>query len=130
MATISYTPKGVCSRKIDIEVEDGIVKKVHFTGGCNGNTQGVSKLVEGMKVQDVIDRLEGIDCNGRGTSCPAQLAEALKSALSAFVLGHYTDIKNGRCSSLQKKYTDCILFAVRFFVHILIFFRCALSETH
>ena len=71
MATISYTPKGVCSRKIDIEVEDGIVKKVHFTGGCNGNTQG----------QDVIDRLEGIDCNGRGTSCPAQLAEALKSAL-------------------------------------------------
>ena len=69
MATISYTPKGVCSRKIDIEVEDGIVKKVHFTGGCNGNTQ------------DVIDRLEGIDCNGRGTSCPAQLAEALKSAL-------------------------------------------------
>ena len=66
---------------IDIEVEDGIVKKVHFTGGCNGNTQGVSKLVEGMKVQDVIDRLEGIDCNGRGTSCPAQLAEALKSAL-------------------------------------------------
>ena len=81
MATISYTPKGVCSRKIDIEVEDGIVKKVHFTGGCNGNTQGVSKLVEGMKVQDVIDRLEGIDCNGRGTSCPAQLAEALKSAL-------------------------------------------------
>lgn len=81
MATISYTPKGVCSRIIDIEVEDGIVKKVHFTGGCNGNTQGVSKLVEGMKVQDVIDRLEGIDCNGRGTSCPAQLAEALKSAL-------------------------------------------------
>ena len=50
MATISYTPKGVCSRKIDIEVEDGIVKKVHFTGGCNGNTQGVSKLVEGMKL--------------------------------------------------------------------------------
>ena len=83
MATISYTPKGVCSRKIDIEVEDGIVKKVHFTGGCNGNTQGVSKLVEGMKVQDVIDRLEGIDCNGRGTSCPAQLAEALKSALKS-----------------------------------------------
>ena len=54
---------------------------MHFTGGCNGNTQGVSKLVEGMKVQDVIDRLEGINCNGRGTSCPAQLAEALKSAL-------------------------------------------------
>ena len=128
MATISYTPKGVCSRKIDIEVEDGIVKKVHFTGGCNGNTQGVSKLVEGMKVQDVIDRLEGIDCNGRGTSCPAQLAEALKSTLS-FRTEHYTDIITGEhCSPLQK--TDCKQNAVRFFVHILIFSRCALSETH
>ena len=99
MATISYTPKGVCSRKIDIEVEDGIVKKVHFTGGCNGNTQGVSKLVppgtlgEVTMVDDAgtihtnwstgssLGLIEGIDCNGRGTSCPAQLAEALKSAL-------------------------------------------------
>lgn len=81
METISYTPKGVCSRKIDIEIEDGIVKKVHFTGGCNGNTQGVATLVEGMKVEDVIRKLEGINCNGRGTSCPAQLAEALKASL-------------------------------------------------
>ena len=79
--TVEYTPKGVCSRKIEIDIENGIINKVRFVGGCNGNTQGISKLVEGMKVQDVIDRLEGIDCNGRGTSCPAQLAEALKSAL-------------------------------------------------
>ena len=81
MATISYTPKGVCSRKIDIEVEDGIVKKVHFTGGCNGNTQGVARLAQGMKVEDVIARLENVDCGGRGTSCPDQLAKALKQAL-------------------------------------------------
>ena len=78
MKTISYIPSGVCSRKIDISVEGGIVKEVSFTGGCNGNTQGISRLVKGMKVEDVIERLDGINCNGRGTSCPAQLAKALK----------------------------------------------------
>lgn len=78
MKTISYAPKGVCSRKIDIELDGDVIKSVRFTGGCNGNTQGISKLVVGMKVQDVIDKLDGIDCNGRGTSCPAQLAKALK----------------------------------------------------
>lgn len=80
----SYTfiPRGVCSRKIDIDIDDnGIINKVHFTGGCNGNTSGVSKLVEGMQAEDVIDRLKDIDCNGRGTSCPAQLAIALEEAL-------------------------------------------------
>ena len=82
MKTISYTPKGVCSRKIDIEVEGDIIKSVKFTGGCNGNTQGVAKLCEGMKVQDVISRLEGLNCNGRGTSCPDQLAKALKQAIN------------------------------------------------
>ncbi|MBQ5331959.1 MAG: TIGR03905 family TSCPD domain-containing protein [Oscillospiraceae bacterium] len=79
--TVEYTPRGVCSRKITAEVENGIVKKVTFTGGCNGNTQGISSLVEGMKVEDVISRLEGINCNGRGTSCPDQLAQALKQTL-------------------------------------------------
>lgn len=79
MKTISYTPKGVCSRKIDIEVEGDVIKSVKFTGGCNGNTQGIAKLCEGMKVQDVITRLEGLNCNGRGTSCPDQLAKALKA---------------------------------------------------
>ncbi len=79
--TINYTPTGVCSRNILIEVENDIIKSVRFTGGCNGNTQGISALVKGMKVQDAIERLEGIDCGGRGTSCPDQLASALKEAL-------------------------------------------------
>ncbi len=79
--TVEYTPRGVCSRKIVAEVEDGIVQSVKFTGGCNGNTQGISMLVKGMKVEDVIARLENLDCGGRGTSCPDQLAKALKQAL-------------------------------------------------
>lgn len=75
---ISYKTKGVCARNIKIEVEDGIVKKVKFDGGCNGNTQGISTLVEGMKVEDVIEKLQNIKCGFKNTSCPAQLAEALK----------------------------------------------------
>ena len=66
---------------INIEVNDGIIDSVQFMGGCNGNTQGVSALVKGMKVDEAIKRLEGISCNGRGTSCPDQLAKALKEAL-------------------------------------------------
>ena len=76
--TVEYTPKGVCSRKIEIDIENGIINKVRFVGGCNGNTQGISK---GMKAEDVISRLEGVNCNGRGTSCPDQLAKALKEAI-------------------------------------------------
>lgn len=79
--TIEYTTRGTCSRKILAEVEDGIVKDVKFIGGCHGNTQGISRLVKGMKVEDVISRLENVDCGGRGTSCPDQLAKALKQAL-------------------------------------------------
>ena len=75
----SYKTKGVCSRQINIEVEDGIVKKVQFEGGCNGNTKGISALVEGMKAEDVIEKLKDIKCGFKGTSCPAQLAEALES---------------------------------------------------
>ncbi|MCI7767295.1 MAG: TIGR03905 family TSCPD domain-containing protein [Oscillospiraceae bacterium] len=78
---IEYTPRGVCSRKITAEVENGVVKSVVFTGGCNGNTQGLARLAQGMKVEDVIARLENVDCGGRGTSCPDQLAKALKQAL-------------------------------------------------
>ena len=63
---------------IHIEVEDGIITDARFLGGCNGNTQGVAALVKGMAVEDAIKRLSGIDCNGRGTSCPDQLANALK----------------------------------------------------
>ena len=68
----------VCSTQIDIETEGDIIRSVRYTGGCNGNTQGVSKLCAGRPVAEVIDLLDGIDCNGRGTSCPDQLARALK----------------------------------------------------
>ncbi len=77
----TYTPKGVCSRKIELTIEDNIIKSVRFTGGCNGNSQGVSRLAEGMEVNDAIRRLEGIDCMGKGTSCPDQLSKALKAAV-------------------------------------------------
>lgn len=73
-----YKTRGVCSRMIHVTVEDDIVTEVKFFGGCNGNTQGVAALVKGMTVDEVIKRLDGIDCGGRGTSCPAQLANALK----------------------------------------------------
>lgn len=75
---IVYPTQGVCSRAICIEFSDDTVKSVEFVGGCNGNTQGISMLVRGMKVSDVISRLEGISCNGKGTSCPDQLARALR----------------------------------------------------
>ncbi|MBR6537123.1 MAG: TIGR03905 family TSCPD domain-containing protein [Lachnospiraceae bacterium] len=73
-----YKTTGTCSSAIDVEVEDGIVKEVKFIGGCNGNTQGVAALVKGMPVDEVISRLEGIKCGFKGTSCPDQLAKALK----------------------------------------------------
>jgi uncharacterized protein (TIGR03905 family) len=78
----SFKPSGVCSVQIDFDVEDNIVKNVQFTRGCNGNTQGVGALVEGMQADEVVKRLEGINCNGRGTSCPDQLAKAIKQALA------------------------------------------------
>ena len=81
--TIQYTPQGVCSKKIEVTVEDGIVHGVRFTGGCNGNTQGVSRLVEGMRAEEVIERLSGIQCGMRGTSCPDQLSKAIAQAVSA-----------------------------------------------
>ena len=69
----------VCSQQIDIDLEGDVVRRVQYIGGCHGNTQGVASLCAGMKKEDVIARLEGIDCKGRGTSCPDQLARALKS---------------------------------------------------
>ena len=73
-----YEPKGVCSRQINLEVEKGIVIKIEVIGGCNGNLKGISRLVEGMRVEEVIKRLKGINCNGKGTSCPDQIARALE----------------------------------------------------
>ena len=80
MARFSYTPKGVCSRQINFEIEDGIVKSVQFVGGCSGNTQGVAKLAAGRPVEEIVALLRDTDCNGRGTSCPDQLAKALELA--------------------------------------------------
>ncbi len=77
-----YKTKGTCSQKIFFEIEDGKLKNVQFLGGCNGNLQGISTLVEGMDVNDVIDRVEGIHCGMKPTSCPDQLAKALKEAIS------------------------------------------------
>ena len=75
----NYQPKGVCARQMTFEVEDGIVKSLQVQGGCHGNLQGISKLVVGMKVEDVISRLEGIRCGFKPTSCPDQMAQALKT---------------------------------------------------
>ena len=75
-----YKPTGVCSQNIEFDIEDNKVKNVHFIGGCNGNLQGIARLVEGMDVQEVIDRVEGIRCGFKATSCPDQLAQALKTA--------------------------------------------------
>ena len=77
----SYKTKGTCSVQIDFDIVDDKVRNVKFLGGCNGNTQGISQLVEGMDVNDAISRLEGIQCGFRGTSCPDQLAKALKQAI-------------------------------------------------
>ena len=79
----SYNTNGTCSREIHFEIEDGKVKNLYFVGGCNGNLQGIGKLVEGMNVDEVIARVEGISCGGRPTSCPDQLAQALKEAKNA-----------------------------------------------
>ena len=76
-----YKPTGVCSKEINIELDGDVIKSVKFTGGCSGNTQGVAALVAGMKVSDAISRLEGIRCGIRETSCPDQLAKALKQAI-------------------------------------------------
>ncbi len=75
----TYQTEGTCSRQIQIEEENGIVQNVAFTGGCHGNLQGIGALVAGMKIDDVIDRLKGIRCGSKATSCPDQLAKALAS---------------------------------------------------
>lgn len=76
--TLEYKTKGTCSRKIHVTTEGGFVSNVRFEGGCNGNLQAISMLVSGRKIDEVIALLEGTDCNGKGTSCPDQLAKALR----------------------------------------------------
>ena len=79
----TYFPQGVCSRQIDIDVDPtGIIKEVLFIGGCHGNTQGVCRLAEGRSAKEVASLLKGIDCRGKGTSCPDQLAKALEDIIA------------------------------------------------
>ncbi|EOS70056.1 hypothetical protein C818_02028 [Lachnospiraceae bacterium MD308] len=76
---MEFKPVGVCSQLIRVDVEDNVIKSAEFVGGCSGNTQGLSRLVKGMNVDEAISRLEGIKCGFRSTSCPDQLAQALKA---------------------------------------------------
>ena len=76
---MKYKTSGTCSSMIDLEVENDTIQSVAFTGGCNGNLQGISALVKGMKIDDAIEKLSGIKCGFKDTSCPDQLARALKS---------------------------------------------------
>ena len=78
MNQFTFRPQGVCSQLIEIETEGNIIQDVRFTGGCNGNLKGIGLLVEGMDIDEVIKRVEGVSCNGRPTSCPDQLARALR----------------------------------------------------
>lgn len=78
---IEYDPQGVCSRHFTIQIEDGIIESLQVVGGCHGNLQGIAALLQGMRVEDAISRLEGIRCRNKPTSCPDQIAQALKEAL-------------------------------------------------
>lgn len=79
--TGTYFPSGVCSRRIDYEIEDGVIKRINFTGGCDGNLTGISKLVVGMPVEQVVSLLSGTTCGLKKTSCPDQLARALEQEI-------------------------------------------------
>ena len=79
--TIQYKPKGVCSQLMNVKIEDGIIQDIQVLGGCSGNLQGISKLLPGMKAEDAIERMAGIRCGFKATSCPDQLSKALQAAL-------------------------------------------------
>lgn len=79
MSTFEYTPKGVCSRKMIFELDGDTIQSLEVIGGCNGNLKGISSLVKGQKIDDVIARLDGITCGPKTTSCPDQIAQALKA---------------------------------------------------
>ena len=80
--TYTYTPRGVCSRRMTVELSgSGVIENVRIDGGCSGNLEGISRLVQGMKAEEAIARMEGISCGGKPTSCPDQLAQALRKAM-------------------------------------------------
>ena len=76
---VTYTPRGVCSRQMVVEADNGVITDVQIKGGCDGNLKGIASLLQGMKVEDAIPRLEGIRCGWKPTSCPDQIAQALKT---------------------------------------------------
>lgn len=80
--TIQYKTKGVCSQQMNVKLDHGVIQKVEIIGGCSGNTQGISRLVEGMQAQEAVERLQGIRCGYKATSCPDQLSKALQIALA------------------------------------------------
>ena len=82
MTTYTYYPKGTCSKQMEVDLEDGVIKDVRVLGGCNGNLQGISALVKGMKPEEAISRLKGIRCGFKPTSCPDQLAHALEEMIA------------------------------------------------
>ena len=77
----AFVPRGVCSSRIEFDLDGGVIRNVEFTRGCSGNTQGVGALCQGMRAEEIIKRLEGINCGGKGTSCPDQLAKAVRAAM-------------------------------------------------
>lgn len=79
---IEYTPQGVCSRKMILDIDDGIITDAKVEGGCNGNLKGICSLIRGMKARDVLQRLEGLTCGSKGTSCPDQMSKAIKQYLN------------------------------------------------
>ena len=81
--TYTYKPNGVCSREMTVHIEDGVIESVEITGGCSGNLQGITSLIQGMRAEDAIARMSGIHCGKRSTSCPDQLSIALQQALDA-----------------------------------------------
>ncbi len=85
MIEFNYKPKGVCSTNIKLMIEGDTLKDIEVTNGCEGNLKGIRSLVKGMKLKDVVDKLEGIDCHGRGTSCPDKIASAIKEYLGVSV---------------------------------------------
>jgi uncharacterized protein (TIGR03905 family) len=83
----TYYPKGVCSTKITVEIEEGVIKKLAICNGCSGNLQGITRLAEGMRVEEAIDKLRGIKCGPKPTSCPDQLSIALEKAWEQYLRG-------------------------------------------
>ena len=83
MTTYTYYPKGTCSKQMEVDLEDGVIKDVRVLGGCNGNLKGVAALCEGMKAEEIIKRIEGLKCGMKQTSCPDQFAKSLQKELAA-----------------------------------------------